>query len=45
MIITQGKQGAVGFSTDTGFVNCPAFANKVIDRVGAGECVAIMLYA
>ena len=39
MIITQGKSGIKGYSDKEGFLHCPAFAHKVIDRVGAGDSV------
>ena len=39
IIITQGKQGTTGYDQKTGMVKCPAFANRVIDRVGAGDSV------
>lgn len=39
IIITQGKKGAIGYSKETGFVQCPAFAARIIDRVGAGDSV------
>ncbi|MGC6509588.1 MAG: PfkB family carbohydrate kinase [Myxococcota bacterium] len=39
IIITQGKQGITGYDQKTGMVKCPAFANRVIDRVGAGDSV------
>ena len=39
IIITQGKKGAIGYSKETGFIQCPAFAARIIDRVGAGDSV------
>ncbi len=36
LTITQGKTGSM-LLTDNGLTGCPAFAGKVIDRVGAGD--------
>jgi len=35
--VTQGAAGAMCFEEGEGFVQCPAFANKVVDKVGAGD--------
>lgn len=37
MIITRGSYGSLSFSNGDGFIDCPAFATKVVDRVGAGD--------
>jgi cytidyltransferase-like protein len=39
MIVTQGKQGSLCYSRDEGFVQVPALASHVVDRVGAGDAV------
>ena len=36
IIITRGNNGSLGYSNGE-YVNCPAFANKIVDRVGAGD--------
>ena len=36
MVITRGKSGSLFFDGKN-YINCPAFANKVIDKVGAGD--------
>ena len=37
MIVTHGRAGATGWDSETGFHHCPAFADKVIDTMGAGD--------
>jgi rfaE bifunctional protein kinase chain/domain len=37
-LITMGKKGLLGFDDDV-IESCPAFASKIIDRVGAGDTV------
>ena len=32
----------MGYSKDTSLIQCPAFANKIVDRVGAGDSVLSM---
>jgi len=39
IVVTQGTGGNVCYSEDEGFVEVPAFAHQVIDRVGAGDAV------
>jgi rfaE bifunctional protein nucleotidyltransferase chain/domain len=36
---TRGSQGCLCFDQDSGFVNMPAFSNRIVDRVGAGDAV------
>ncbi len=36
-VMTRGNRGCVTWSKDEGFGEVPAFANKVVDRVGAGD--------
>ena len=36
LVITRGKSGSIFFNGKN-HINCPAFANKVIDKVGAGD--------
>ena len=37
--VTQGKLGSLHYGPNTGFVEAPAFAVRVLDRVGAGDAV------
>jgi sugar/nucleoside kinase (ribokinase family) len=38
-MMTLGKHGSLFFTAAEGFKQVPAFANQVIDRVGAGDAV------
>jgi rfaE bifunctional protein kinase chain/domain len=37
MAVTRGKAGCLCYSSADGFVEVPAFAGQVVDRVGAGD--------
>ncbi len=37
IFITQGSKGAMSYNKDEGVINCPAFTNSVVDKVGAGD--------
>ena len=39
MVITRGPSGSLCYSKDDGFVEVPAFAVDVVDRIGAGDAV------
>ena len=39
IMITRGSNGSLFYRKDEGFTACPAFAVKVVDRVGAGDAV------
>lgn len=39
MMITQGNQGCTCFNANEGFFDVPAFTNRIVDRVGAGDSV------
>ena len=39
VLVTCGKDGNVGYHPDEGFVRTPAFATRVVDRMGAGDAV------
>lgn len=39
IVVTRGPEGAMSFSKKEGFLNCPAFSHKIVDRVGAGDAV------
>jgi rfaE bifunctional protein nucleotidyltransferase chain/domain len=38
-LVTRGGRGSLCFERDEGFVDVPAFAGKVVDRIGAGDAV------
>ncbi len=37
IVVTCGKRGALAYGADEGFLETPAMAAKVVDRVGAGD--------
>lgn len=37
IVVTRGKKGALGYTDAGGFVEVPALASTVVDRVGAGD--------
>jgi rfaE bifunctional protein kinase chain/domain len=39
ILITRGAHGTMTYTQDDGFSTCPAFAIKVVDRIGAGDAV------
>jgi rfaE bifunctional protein nucleotidyltransferase chain/domain len=39
LLITRGVKGALCYGRDEGFFETPAFAQKTVDRVGAGDAV------
>jgi bifunctional ADP-heptose synthase (sugar kinase/adenylyltransferase) len=39
VMVTRGKNGSLLYHQHDGFVSCPAFATKIVDRVGAGDAV------
>jgi len=39
IMITRGSNGSLFYRKEEGFTACPAFAIKVVDRVGAGDAV------
>ncbi|MFL6244842.1 MAG: PfkB family carbohydrate kinase [Thermoanaerobaculia bacterium] len=39
VMVTRGKLGTVFYEKESGFHTCPAFAVKVVDRLGAGDAV------
>lgn len=39
VMVTRGSRGCMGYSAETGIAEVPAFATKVVDRVGAGDAV------
>ena len=39
VMITRGSNGSLFYRRDEGFTSCPAFAVKIVDRIGAGDAV------
>lgn len=39
VMVTRGTHGTLLYRAGEGFSECPAFANKVVDRIGAGDAV------
>lgn len=39
IMVTRGSNGSLFYRKEEGFTACPAFAVKVVDRVGAGDAV------
>jgi rfaE bifunctional protein nucleotidyltransferase chain/domain len=37
IVVTRGKQGSLCYSEHEGFLEVPAFAGQVVDRMGAGD--------
>jgi sugar/nucleoside kinase (ribokinase family) len=37
LVVTRGKKGCIVRTGDRGYVGVPAFAQKVVDRIGAGD--------
>ena len=43
LIVTKGKMGANLITKNGKVISCPAFANKVIDKVGAGDAMLAVI--
>jgi bifunctional ADP-heptose synthase (sugar kinase/adenylyltransferase) len=44
LVVTQGSDGATLYSAeDERYHNCPAFAAKVVDKIGAGDAMLALL--
>lgn len=44
MVVTQGTSGAILYSAEEErYHNCPAFAEKVVDKIGAGDAMLALL--
>ncbi len=39
ILVTQGKYGTLSYTKNEGFTLTPAFATRVVDRIGAGDAV------
>jgi sugar/nucleoside kinase (ribokinase family) len=46
VVVTRGNQGAKLYKRTTDeFMTCPAFASKVVDKVGSGDAMLALLSA
>jgi sugar/nucleoside kinase (ribokinase family) len=46
VVVTRGKNGAELYNSDKDeFMTCPAFASKVVDKVGSGDAMLALLSA
>ncbi len=44
VVVTRGSQGVMMYEKKTGeFISCPAFAGKIIDKIGAGDSLMSLL--
>ena len=43
LIVTRGADGAFLLKNNKKLLNCPAFANKVVDKVGAGDAMLAII--
>lgn len=39
LIVTRGPYGSTGYTKEQGFVDVPAFTDRIVDRVGAGDAL------
>jgi bifunctional ADP-heptose synthase (sugar kinase/adenylyltransferase) len=39
VMVTRGKNGSLLYDSESGFHQSPAFATKIVDRIGAGDAV------
>ena len=46
VVVTKGTDGAILYNTTKDiFVDCPAFASKIIDKVGSGDAMLALVSA
>ena len=46
LVVTRGNQGATLYNSVTKkFITCPAFASKVVDKIGSGDAMLALLSA
>ena len=46
VVVTKGNQGAELYNSDKDvFFTCPAFASKIVDKVGAGDAMLALISA
>lgn len=39
LVVTRGPYGSTGYTKEKGFVDVPAFTDRIVDRVGAGDAL------
>ncbi len=39
LVVTRGPYGSTGYTREKGFVDVPAFTERIVDRVGAGDAL------
>jgi rfaE bifunctional protein nucleotidyltransferase chain/domain len=39
LVVTKGSEGAITYNSKDGFIHCPAFNQKTLDKVGAGDAL------
>lgn len=39
LVVTRGPFGSTGYTKEQGFVDVPAFTDRIVDRVGAGDAL------
>ena len=49
LVVTRGSKGAILYNLkEKNYFNCPAFASKVVDKIGAGDSmlsiISILLF-
>ena len=42
-MVTKGNEGAILLRKGKPIIECPAFANKIIDKVGAGDAMLAVM--
>lgn len=43
LVVTRGKKGALILKNKAKVIHCPAFANEVVDKVGAGDAMLALI--
>ena len=44
LVVTQGNSGATLYASDNNkYYHCPAFAAKIVDKIGAGDAMLALL--
>ena len=43
LVVTRGNKGAFLLNSHNNFIDCPAFAEKVVDKVGAGDTMLAVI--
>ena len=43
LVVTRGNNGAILINNKSSMIECPAFASKIIDKVGAGDAMLAII--